>query len=344
VNITIIIPTKNRTKFIDRQLQYFAKSNYQGFLFFGDASDDDIFDRNVKLIKRFDKKLKITHYHDKESSADQTIHNLMKHVKTDFVTSLPDDDQILTPSINKCIEFLNANTEYSAAHGKTFEMSVNFGKDDAFGRVTKVAASSMYISEEGTSIERIEGYILKPSNINMSIVRVNHSIKAYEACKNLDYYYSSLIFGELTVGCVLLSIGKIKELDETYLIRQLHNSQYFDSMNLVEWFSRAEWSHSFLIFKRALYDNFLIPGSDSFDRDQKKIDSIVSQKMKGLLLSICKANLIYKIKSISILSNLFVYYRYFKNITKRNSSIDQLNDLNDYLNIITLAKSSQTDA
>ena len=343
MDITIIVPTKNRTRFIKRQLEYYVKSNFTGFIYFGDASDDDIYKKNTEIISQFNSKLKIKHFHDKEKSSEQVTMELAKIVETEYMTLLPDDDLIITSAMVECINYLDKNDDYSAAHGKAYEMTIDYGKDNAFGKLTGVTPYRMVTENSDNPVERIKNFFEYVTNINMAIIRTRVSLGAYEACSGFDYYFSSLIFGELTHGSFVLSKGKIKEVNKAYLIRQVHDKQYFDAMNIIEWFGRSNWCDSYSILKSTIYENVLNNSSGSYDTDKKEIEFTISKYIKSLLESSGKANLLFKMKKNIIFNVFFRFYRSFKLHSQGKIKVNELGvDASDYINIIEQSRKTIT--
>ena len=107
MNITIIIPTKNRSVFIARQLKYYSESGFSGHIFIGDSSDTHEYQYNKRSIEKYSNSLNIMHFYDKSFSAERMISHLCTYVKTDYLSALMDDDIILTKSLYECICYLN---------------------------------------------------------------------------------------------------------------------------------------------------------------------------------------------------------------------------------------------
>ena len=117
-NVTIVIPTYKRYPFLKRLLKF-----YQGFptpvkilildstpIESIDTELDQLVSRKNITWKRFSTKM--TYW--------TRIAKGLKFIKTDYVTLCPDDDFIIPKAINKCINFLNNNSNYSSAHGLYF--------------------------------------------------------------------------------------------------------------------------------------------------------------------------------------------------------------------------------
>jgi len=334
MELTIIIPTKNRTEFLKRQLIYFEKTNFKGVLLYGDASDSDIYRDNVNLIRKYSSNLNIKHYHDTEKSSEQVTIDLIEKVSTNYVSLLPDDDLILTSAALDCINFLDANNDYVAAHGKAYEMTINYGKNDPFGKFTGLTAYPMVKTDEDSAVKRVKTFFKKVTNINMAIIRTSVSRDAYRSCSDLDYYFSSLIFGELTHGTYLLSKGKIKELNCDYLVRQVHNNQFFDKMNLLDWFSKPNWCKSYSVLKKVISQDVLNKESDSYACDKKEVDLFISEYFKNLLVAANKANKLHNMKKNIFFNKFFTLYRHFKLLRQGQVKVEKNKSVKDYISII----------
>jgi glycosyltransferase domain-containing protein len=334
MNISIIIPTKNRPNFIERQLKYFSACKYTGYLLIGDSSESASYYKNKKIIEKYANNLNIFHYLDTAMSADQIASFLSNKITTKYLALLPDDDIILVPGLAKVVEFMDSNIEYSAAHGKCYELSVEHGKSAAFGKVTSISLCKMAKSEYNNPIERVSNFFSDgPCNVNMSIMRTNIAKNAFNEISKLDYYYSSFIFGEMTHAVVILAKGKIKEIDYPYLVRQNHDSQYFDSISLVEWFGGENWANSYIVLKNTLYSNLINNSDRNIDELKSSIDLILSKFIKSIASDFFKAEFIRKIKTINFFKLLFRYYREFK-LYQKKERVDINSDVLNYTKII----------
>ena len=246
MNITIIIPTKNRSLFITRQLKYYSESGFSGHIFIGDSSDTHEYQYNKKSIEKYSNSLNIMHFYDKSFSAERMMSHLCTYVKTDYLSALMDDDIILTKSLYECICYLNNNPDYSAVHGKSFLMEVDACSNQPYGSsASLIEVDEMAVSEGKSSESRIADFFIKVRNVNMSVVRTDIGIASFKEVCKLSNYYASNIFGELIQATVVISMGKIKELDCYYLIRQVHHDQLFSKLDFYDWITGSEWRNSY---------------------------------------------------------------------------------------------------
>ena len=99
--ITLLIPTKNRTIFLERVLSYYKKVNFSGTLAIGDSSTGDYLIDNKKIYESMKGFISVTYQTFPEKNLCQTSHELLKGVKTKFVAEVHDDNFIVPDGNNK---------------------------------------------------------------------------------------------------------------------------------------------------------------------------------------------------------------------------------------------------
>jgi len=321
MNISIMIPTKNRTDFILRLLKYYSLSKFSGVLLIGDSSDHKSFEINKSNISKYRKKgLVVSHYLDRTLTADKMVSFLSNNVKTDYSAMVADDDIIITQSISRCIDFLDKNLDYSAIHGKSYLIGVNGGMLNAFGKVTSLINYALPIVESESSIDRIEEYFKTTLNVNMSIIRTKVNTDAFQEVNKLTDYYSSSLFGELIHASVVCSRGKIGEIDETYLIRQFHDEQFYHKIDMTEWFSKSDWCSAYSTL-RSVIRNEIVLRNDITNNIDDKISTVLSNWNKFIINSMMrKERLSYAkhkylphcFKKFVFLKKIAKYFRFFR--------------------------------
>ncbi len=116
--LTLCIPTKNRSEFLSRLLHYYENTNYQHWIFIGDASNTSHYEATQQTIKSLEGKLKVRHFEHTGMDIVQSFDSFKHLFSTPFSAFCSDDDFVLTQGIEKCIRFMEDNPDYSAAHGK----------------------------------------------------------------------------------------------------------------------------------------------------------------------------------------------------------------------------------
>ena len=327
MNISIMIPTKNRPNFILRQLRYYSQSSYKGIILIGDSSDSNFFDENKNNISKYGKGLTIRHFHKPELTADKMSAFLSREVKTDYSVYVADDDIILAESILAGVNFLDSHMEHSAVHGKAFLMSLENAQCEPFGKLVSFSRYPVSSISEDSALGRIKEFFANVLNVNMAIVRSKINMDAFNEVEKLSNYYSTYIFGELVHGAIVCSRGKIGQIDNCSLIRQSHEDQYYSSINMGEWFSRDDWCDQYNILKLAI--NREILAYDDIEDINNKTSLILSSWLESLINNMVIKNKI----SSSVISYLGV-----KKILKRFSIFRVLHRLffkKNILNIVT---------
>ena len=118
MDFSIIVPTMNRPDFLLRLIRYYVALHFQGNILIGDSSAVEIFEETAQKIKKIKGRLNILHSHLPGRSVAAAVAEMNEHLETAYVCLTGDDDFIVPDSAAKCIEFLNQNLDYVAAHGK----------------------------------------------------------------------------------------------------------------------------------------------------------------------------------------------------------------------------------
>ena len=80
--ITLLIPTKNRSIFLKRVLSYYKNINFTGTLAIGDSSTGDDLIDNKKIYESMKGHININYDTFPDKNLCQTSHELLKNVKT----------------------------------------------------------------------------------------------------------------------------------------------------------------------------------------------------------------------------------------------------------------------
>jgi glycosyltransferase domain-containing protein len=253
MNISILIPTKDRPDFILRILKYYLSSNFSGKILIGDSSCDKLFSINDSNIVKYKANgLTIEHYHDVNLTAGKMSFFLANKVTTSYSLMVSDDDIFLTSCISVCINFLENNADYSAVHGKSLLIGIDKGDCMAFGRLTSLEEYPLATYESEMPMDRVEDFFKGNSNLNMSVIRSKINIDAFNEVNKFTDEMETFIFGELIHASIVSARGKIGEVSDYGLIRQWHNDQLYKTIDMVKWFSHVDWCDSYRILRSTI--------------------------------------------------------------------------------------------
>jgi len=263
----IIISTKNRSNFLVELLKYYSEFKCKHTIYIGDASNPKHFEIVMSAIKSLSNKINIVHKQYPEFCRGQidvgiTVKKLLEIVEEKYVVYSGDDDFFIPRALNKCVDFLETNLEYSSVHG--------FGNyafyDEKIGK--SIIGGRYYLNEyRGLSgAERLEMFNNKSSNLLMSV----HRKEVFtEACRNMELL-SAAMFIELMSASMSTILGNSKSLNELYLIRGLHCARYIQP-ELIENIIDPEWWNSLQIYIRTLSEGII------------KVDGVDEEKAKQIV-------------------------------------------------------------
>ena len=261
--ISIIIPTKNRSEFVIRQLRYYASVNCPHTIYIGDSSDKYHVEKTLSAVNELKREIKIIYNTYPELNDRQTMKKLIGITKEKYCAFIGDDDFLIPNSLSKCAKFLENNLDYRTAQGCAILFSLE--QSGAYGHLSSV----------GTYWERKEEEDNKPSKrlINFSLnywvplFSLHRSEEFYEDFENNEHMPDKS-FGELMPNHLTIIRGKSKFLNCLYLIRQAHDQRYF-LPKLLDWLTSTNWQPSFQIFHDTLRDALMEKESISQDAASK---------------------------------------------------------------------------
>ena len=246
----IVIPTKNHSDFVIRQLNYYASVDCPYTIYLGDSSDRTHTDRVLSRIEELKGRLRVVHRRiDPGIVSHAVVKKLADIVEEKYVAYLGDDDLFVPGGLTDCIEFLETNPHYAAAQGQ----AVVFGLDreGALGEIEVLGRYFIKECEKETPAERLGAFLNDYWVLDFSVHRTEDYRKACD-CRDLESprFLSDGSFTEILIGCLALIRGKARRLDRLYLFRQVGPHRYgLSKTNLLDWISQPNWQSSFGIFQ-----------------------------------------------------------------------------------------------
>lgn len=263
--ISLLMPTMNRSEFVIRLLHYYANFNFKHTIFIGDSSHPEEFEKTNKVVRSLKGKLKVEHFHYPNVNNYVAVDQLIQNATTPYVCFLPDDDFFVPESIEKCIDFLEDNPDYSCAWGKTImfklEKSGAHGKFHALSR----ANPDLDHSVDGESvIERLHFHAENYASVFVGVCRrallrkaLRNSVAICSSAKTKDNRWGTAAwFGELVTSFSMVVQGKGKSLDCVYWIRQDHDRRYTFPGGL-DWLTCSNWLCCYEISARQIMEDIM---------------------------------------------------------------------------------------
>lgn len=278
--VDIVIPTHNRVDLLQRILDYYSKYDNEFNFIIADSSSPENKTRNKKLINTYSK-LKILYISNFPQNLHQHIKfaNMVKYIKSKYVCFCPDDDFIIPNGIRECIDFLEKNPDYVAAHGsyigfylfkflgyKIFQWNFRYSHHSILQR-----------SPEKRLLAHLSNFTLV-----MWAVRRTDVVKAcYKEFLKANFDpYLLLMYGELLPDVLTAVYGKIKRLKTFYAARQYFFSIATNYYTLTDAYNTEKFDLEYTKFKSSLINNLIKKANISKNKAAKIIDSAMNKYLK----------------------------------------------------------------
>jgi len=220
-NVSIVITTYNRSKFINMYLEFLKFFNFGGEVIIGNASNEkDFLILQKQIIENDYKKFQITHLHvpKKEDNVSYSMNDCfiecLKKVKTDYVFLTCDDDLVLPSSLNKLEEVLNKSKKYNGVTGDICWV----------GNATAISIHRQSWSILSKNpIDRLNKYIKKPFHSMFTLVR-KEVLDDFVPKNFRDITFNHFAADYSWILTIVIN-GPIKKINSPVVFRQWHKSQ-----------------------------------------------------------------------------------------------------------------------
>ncbi len=215
---SIVIPTYNRPDYLRRILSYYNKYGGDYNIIVADSSSDENKKLNNKLILSFSN-LNILHLFNYHSDilATHKIADAINYVEDKYCVLCADDDFITPNGINKSVDFLEKNPDFTVAHGHYISFFLKNEKEEkpTFCWQPIYPYQSITFSDAES---RLIFYFSNFTITNFYGVHRTDFLKMLfeEALKFTDDYQ----FSDLLLSMLALIYGKMKRLDVLYAARE----------------------------------------------------------------------------------------------------------------------------
>ncbi|GAB2182046.1 hypothetical protein DLREEDagrD3_22690 [Denitratisoma sp. agr-D3] len=253
MDLSIIIPTMNRPDLLLRLLGYYFAVGFDGCILVGDSSSEALFMQASRDMEKFRGRLHIHHVHLPGRSVAAAVMEMNAHVATHYVCLVADDDFIVPAGAEQCIAYLDGNPDYVAAHGVGILIASTSGRAD---EITGASAYPQTVREESGAAQRLLAHLAHYRVVLFSVHRVAtwRRMFAQTPIPALAPGLGDKTFAdELLPCCLSVAMGKVKEVDGLYLVRQVHDERYL-LPNWFAWINTASWQGSYQYFRDQLAD------------------------------------------------------------------------------------------
>ena len=239
--LTIIIPTRNRPKFLERLLTYYALEKLEYLLIVADSSNADFLDQDKKICARFKNQLQIVlHAFSPDIPFVEKIVTVLSSIRTPYTVIVADDDFTIPAAMAESVDFLHTHRDYSVAHGSSYNFGVK--SENSHSQIDKLEPYSQREILEATAIERLINHLSDYSTTFYSIHRTEQIRQNFNVMASLSLDAN---FSELLPSCLSIIQGKIKKLDCLYMLRQgwiPKSEKSYTAPDFFDWVVDENWS------------------------------------------------------------------------------------------------------
>ena len=276
MNVTLLVPTKNRPDFLNRLLTYYKDVGFTGRICIADGSDPGYLEENRRVVAQIQGAIDIFHQELPGITVGSCLGRLLEWVDTPYVAFTADDDFLVPSGLQACAAFLDTHEDYSAAHGVGAMVSLQ--EAGASGRVAWAVPFRQPVIEEETASIRLRQHM---NNYAVSLFSV-HRVETWRQMFTDSELMPDPAFGELLPCCLSVISGKVIQLDHLYLVRQAHD-QRFKTADLAQWSAHPRFQSWRQLFSRHVAEKMAEQDGTSEERAQELANqALMSYLANGL--------------------------------------------------------------
>jgi glycosyltransferase domain-containing protein len=255
--ISILIPTLNRSDYLLRALTYYRHMGFKGHICIGDSSNEQHVRTVKQAINELENQLHIIYryypnppyFHD-----GMVMKALIELAPSNYLVYSGDDDILIPAALARCADFLKHNPEYSAAHG--LRVSFKLNSKGPYGQIDETRYSKQHILESATAAQRWRSYMRYAASTQYYVHRKQTWRRMYRDVPCAPSRY----LGPELLPCSLTTIlGKVKQLDCLSTVFQDHQNLNnrifsFESHPIYTLIQQPQWSPSVQGVRKRIVD------------------------------------------------------------------------------------------
>ena len=255
--LTVLVPTKNRPSFLRRLCTYYRGLDFKHKLFIVDSSEPEQADANRRALSLLSPDFNVEYkLYDNDIGFLEKVNAALNSVSTPFAVLGADDDFFIPAGLGRAAEFLEANADYTLAHGDALTFSLN--ASEAWGKLENVWRYEQRTVDQESAVERLVNHFVNYSTTWYSVHRTEQLRENLLAAQT---QVIDLLFVEMLPSGLSLIQGKAKKLSGLYMVRQGDTAKEYNTFDPFDWITSSKWA--------AQYENFRDCLADALTRQDK---------------------------------------------------------------------------
>ena len=219
--LTLFTPTFNRPQYMIRLLNYYRDVKFKGRICIGDSSDHDVALQIQKVVTEIQDDIDIVYERYPGENGVECVRNLLDSITTQYAAFAADDDFFVPTALNECVDFLENNPDYSAAHG--IAVLVSLASNGVYGPITNFGEYRQPSIELDNPSDRLKSLLSDYSVTLFSVHKTETWKRMYQRAHEIREWRR--FGGELLQCSRSVLYGKVKQINSLSLIRQVYDTR-----------------------------------------------------------------------------------------------------------------------
>ena len=217
---SLVIPTFDGTPFLTRTLDYLRHASFAGPVVLSDNSAGEHREFVARCADQYpDLRIETYQFPREVRFLDKLVATLEK-LDSRCVMLHAHDDFMVPAAVERCVELLVRDAQYSVARGRVAMFALARGAKSAAGQVAiSLIPHPMRGYEQDDAVERMLAHIENYASTFYSVHRREHLI---ESCRATEAATRNVIFFQYLSSAIAALQGKIHCADELFYMRQGH--------------------------------------------------------------------------------------------------------------------------
>ena len=219
-SLTILIPTRNRSRFVARLLHYFRNVGCPFPIVVADSSSPSEAEATGRYVASFATDLDVGHVRFPDSGEISLVFTkiwrTLSTIDSRYAAVCADKEFLAPSGIQQCVQYLEAHPAYSLAHGRAAFLESPHPSNVTSDARTRTWLAPQRSVESGDPQTRLRDHLQ------------NYTATAYSVHRRTDLMLNMRLaeeqrldgrFGELLTSCMSMIQGKVRLLDTLYSVR-----------------------------------------------------------------------------------------------------------------------------
>ena len=250
-----------------RLLDYYANQQYPYWILIADSSDEKHFAPTAKRVKDLQGVLQVKHFSCPNMTVPATLQFLANLVETPYTVYTADDDFLVPKGLQACADFLNLHADYSAAQG--FSVLFHLDRSGPYGQMAGMSKYRVGQLEDELAQDRFQKYT---HHYFVNIFSLQRTTNWKTIASWIPQIPEHIFAGELFPCFMSVVQGKVKLLNDFYLVRQGHDRRY-PLLRAFDWITHPSWQASFTSNVKALAETIAKQDNIEFTKAENIVKS-----------------------------------------------------------------------